>query len=181
MKNSLLLIVIPLFIMTSCHKCHNNKNELNNSNDYGVNFNHVRDSIGLAAFNEGWIPHKKEGEGYEEHTIIWYDPDIDSITVQDKGNYVRKIITTMEPGDKIMNESDVFVRPINFINWDKKKQYIFLFYTYVFIPAEEYYNTGWYYRLFNCPDDSKNGLITKHVADSILNSWGLSYPPVLMN
>lgn len=161
--------------MTSCHKHHNNKNELNNSNDYGVNFNHVRDSIGLAAFNENWIPlpHIKG----DDNKIRWYDPNIDSTTVQDKGNYVWKIITTMGLGGKIISESDVFVRPIDFINWDKKKQYIFLYYEYIFIPDEVYFDTGWCYHLFNASDYSKNAFITKHVADSILNSWGLSYPP----
>jgi len=174
------LIVISLSFIISCHNRHND-NKSNNSDDYGVNFNYVRDSLGLAAFNENWIPHicKKYEDEEDTHRIRWYDPNIDSTTVKDAGNYVWKTITIEETTGKIKRESDVFVKPINFINWDNEKRYVWLSYTYIFIPMDEYEVAGWDYYLFIDDEDSESmhGTITKHVADSILNSWGLSYPP----
>ena len=182
--NSLVLTVVSLFFMTSCRERHND-NKSNNNDNYGVSFNSVRDSLGLAALNENWEPYirKKTEDDEDEFRIRWQDPNMDYTTIKDAGNYAWKTIAIEETTGKIKRESDVFLRPIDFINWGRAEyDYFRLCYTYVFIPDEYDEVAGWNYYLFIDNYDYREktkikGKITKHVADSILNSWGLSYPP----
>lgn len=156
MKLYLVLLLIIL-CTTSCKRSSNNIK-------YGLKFNKERIDIGLALLSSDWIV-----SCLNENQIWWDNPVIynDSIAL-----YISKVIQLKN--DTIISETDIFINKnsleVHGIIIKEK-----LYYTYYFIPYEEF-TKGWTYLVEQNPENGKRGYISKHEADSILLSWGLSYP-----
>jgi hypothetical protein len=159
-NNKIFFFFFIFFFAISC-----NKEKESVDIKYGVKFNNTRQKVGLIPLSENWVHLPIDNDGR-----IWrYDPNVDSTEVILKAYYSTK--TTLVRGDTLINETDAFISPNTYEN-DYGKYNLLLLYTYLFVPDEEC-PIGWVY-YFSAENYNKN--ISQYEADSILSSWGLSYP-----
>lgn len=134
---------------------------------YGIEFNNIREEIGLPVLLENWEHIKVFGETGSS----WINPNYD----KEKPYYFRKNVAFNK--DAILWESNCYAGQQKFNTVDGTFEEL-LYINYYFVK-NEHNNIGWEYLLFTATkSDSgsyhmENINITKEVADSILVSWGL--------
>ena len=168
--------------------------------DYGVAYNHVRESIGLKPIPSDWVVAEQCEYANNEKDIFFNNPKIDSTLKAPKAYYGGKTLGIRN--DSLIYEIDTY----GLIRFSDPNQLIplaILSYIYYYYPTR-YGELGWYYDyLLNAyPDsdtlagitpwgertiewedgrtrrDSEGYLMdmTRAEADSILATWGMSYP-----
>ncbi|SEW52430.1 hypothetical protein [Chitinophaga arvensicola] len=119
---------------------------------YGIAYNTERQRLGIALLPDNWVTNDKAGE-----TKIWYPPNR-----PDSGSFRSSKVVVVKSGE-IVYDGDIYLR-ISGDRYDK------LTTGYKFRD-----NHSWEFKYYNPSVGTKEIVITKYRADSILNSWGLKY------
>jgi len=161
--------LLLLFLLLSCSSCVKEQNYTAGHKKiesvFGVDFNKTRAKIGLSELKSNW----KIFNITNDSCIWWTDSTIEKKDLNVKPYYFDK--RTMVIDDTLIFESDIYTNP-DFAVGDI---HVNLSYIYHFKPYRDQ-KVGWAYYLWTKTDDQNNGYITKQIADSILQSWGLKHP-----
>ena len=162
-RDSVFILFIISLLFVSC--------ELKNCKEdikFGIGFNNKRKEVGLISLSDNWI--KKKNNNLDQ--IWYYNPDIDSSNIGNEAFHYAKVLTIRN--DSIILESDQFIGKESYMSsYGKVQEY--LIYTYNFNPENEHIK-DWTYLIVRDSKKGKRGYISKNEADSILSSWGFSYP-----
>lgn len=184
MKKFFILLFATLTILSgltsSCLLRHHSSNkEARYGIRYGIEYNDVRDSLGIPRLPKDWIM------VYEDSMFCDYRP-IDEIPPC----HVDKLVTLVD--DNIILEKDTYTAGVYYINGsgDKLRKELSVIYFYVdpmslvrdgivYKEAEgryRKYKKGFNYEyVYGGSDAFDPPVITKEQADSIMNSWGITY------
>lgn len=161
-----LLLLFLLLCCSSCVKEHcYTAGHKKIESVFGVDFNKTRAKIGLSELKSDWRIYCIA----EDSCIWWTDSTIHKEDLNVKPYYFDK--RTMIIDDTLVFESDIFTNP-KIVGGDL---HLNLSYEYYFRPYRQQ-KIGWSYYFCASNDYPINGFITKHQADSILQSWGLKHP-----
>ena len=148
---------------------------------YGIDYNRVRDCLGIALLDTNWIPEVVTGS-----QTIWLESDT---TIPYPRRWQKNV---MYPNDTLYAEYDRYMNGETAYRFEQENfpekfsDPVELVVYYFYRPPSSGPWKGWvapsdrdtvgfmYY--FRAPGSSSEKKVSKAKADSILHSWGLSYP-----
>jgi hypothetical protein len=159
-EGKITLLILLIFFQISC----NNKGV---KFLYGLDFNEKRKEVGLNPLAENWICHPPTKSGR-----IWWTSPTNTNQAIGVAAFSEKV--SLLKNDTIICETDVYISSEKY-ETSYGIENVSLLYTYHFVKDSDF-DIGWtYFFRSYLGKYNLNGYITKIQADSILDSWGISY------
>ena len=172
MRKSVFILFFLAFVYFGCDDDYDKKHH---SPSYGVDFNSVREKLGIALLSSTWTLEEPIGDD----KIIWHNTN----TYNARPRHVSK--TVLYPGGTLLGETDLYSHPRTYRTQDSvyneslSVTFYYRWYTIqlgVKARSRKIDIVGWHC-VYN-HGDGQNGCemesVTKAQADSIVLSWGIT-------